>query len=273
MAFGRVRCDGCLKDRAEHQKALRERKQEGLCITSGCKRERSRDHTMCEFHLAQMREKARQRTVYQVKRGICTASCGRRVEFTGRLRCLSCEAIARIREGLEPLPRYIRKQIKEGFKEYRRLEAQEFLRSWLKLVGEREQRIISLVYGLDGGGRRTLTAAGLELGVKRERARQIHDKGMLRILAVPVETPIALIPIKKRLERYPRELNQKLLARRLAMQAMQSGELIRQPCVKCGALKAEAHHPDYSKPLDVQWLCRPCHDREHHGKRSDEQAA
>jgi hypothetical protein len=26
----------------------------------------------------------------------------------------------------------------------------------------------------------------------------------------------------------------------------------------------EAHHNDYSKPLDITWLCRVHHGREHH---------
>ncbi len=31
-------------------------------------------------------------------------------------------------------------------------------------------------------------------------------------------------------------------------------------CQKCGqAAFTEAHHPDYDKPLDVEWLCHPCH--------------
>lgn len=36
------------------------------------------------------------------------------------------------------------------------------------------------------------------------------------------------------------------------------------PCEKCGATeKVEAHHDDYSKPLEVRWLC-PKHHKEHH---------
>jgi hypothetical protein len=43
--------------------------------------------------------------------------------------------------------------------------------------------------------------------------------------------------------------------------ALKKGELVRPDrCSKCGKVcKPEAHHPDYSKPLEVEWLCKPCH--------------
>jgi hypothetical protein len=56
---------------------------------------------------------------------------------------------------------------------------------------------------------------------------------------------------------------QKIRARRTVNDAIRRGKLLRQPCAKCGALKANAHHHDYSKPLDIQWLCSPCHGEEH----------
>jgi hypothetical protein len=49
--------------------------------------------------------------------------------------------------------------------------------------------------------------------------------------------------------------------------AIRDGRLLRQPCEVCGAAKAEAHHDDYTRPLDVRWLCRK-HHLEHHGKES-----
>lgn len=37
-------------------------------------------------------------------------------------------------------------------------------------------------------------------------------------------------------------------------------------CSLCGETEGvEAHHPDYSKPLDVVWMCRPCHVHIHIG--------
>jgi hypothetical protein len=41
--------------------------------------------------------------------------------------------------------------------------------------------------------------------------------------------------------------------------AIKTGKLVRQPCVVCGEVQVEAHHPDYSKPLEVVWLCRTHH--------------
>lgn len=39
--------------------------------------------------------------------------------------------------------------------------------------------------------------------------------------------------------------------------------VLRRPktCSVCGGEhpKIQAHHEDYEKPLDVQWLCEPCH--------------
>lgn len=47
--------------------------------------------------------------------------------------------------------------------------------------------------------------------------------------------------------------------------ALKRGDLERRPCAFCGSTDSlEAHHHDYSKPLDVTWLCVPCH-RKFHG--------
>ena len=46
--------------------------------------------------------------------------------------------------------------------------------------------------------------------------------------------------------------------------AVRSGKIVKLPCQECGA-PAEAHHPDYSRPLSVVWLC-PAHHKQLHGQ-------
>ena len=44
--------------------------------------------------------------------------------------------------------------------------------------------------------------------------------------------------------------------------AIKAGKITPQPCFICGE-KAEAHHPDYSRPLSVTWLCSEHHKAAH----------
>lgn len=48
-------------------------------------------------------------------------------------------------------------------------------------------------------------------------------------------------------------------ARRVYRAAINSGALVPEPCVVCGRENVDGHHEDYSKPLDVIWLCRMHH--------------
>ena len=66
----------------------------------------------------------------------------------------------------------------------------------------------------------------------------------------------------RRLHERP-EARTKMLARAQTRDRIRRGIITRQPCERCGAVKAEAHHDDYAKPLQVRWLCRRCHKIEH----------
>ena len=50
-------------------------------------------------------------------------------------------------------------------------------------------------------------------------------------------------------------------AQRRVNYAVATGRLTRpEVCLVCGRQgRIEAHHPDYSQPLVVAWLCRLCH--------------
>lgn len=53
---------------------------------------------------------------------------------------------------------------------------------------------------------------------------------------------------------------------KLTGNALKTGLLIRpNTCSKCNVTcKPEAHHTDYTKPLDITWLCKKCHENTHH---------
>lgn len=56
----------------------------------------------------------------------------------------------------------------------------------------------------------------------------------------------------------------KIRARKAVQHAVDAGRLTRCPCEVCGSTaRVHAHHDDYSKPLDVMWLC-VTHHRERH---------
>jgi hypothetical protein len=55
-------------------------------------------------------------------------------------------------------------------------------------------------------------------------------------------------------------------ARYLLGNAVRDGRVVRQPCEVCGDPHAEAHHEDYSRPLDVRWFCFLHHREDAHGQ-------
>lgn len=69
----------------------------------------------------------------------------------------------------------------------------------------------------------------------------------------------------KNVSEYRRKYPEKTRAQNAVSYALRAGTLTRGPCAVCKTtVDICAHHEDYSKPLEVQWLCRPCHIR-HHG--------
>jgi hypothetical protein len=59
------------------------------------------------------------------------------------------------------------------------------------------------------------------------------------------------------------------LAHSKVARAIRSGQLDRQPCIRCGEKKSVAHHEDYDKPFEIMWLCQPCHKQRHKELKKD----
>jgi hypothetical protein len=62
---------------------------------------------------------------------------------------------------------------------------------------------------------------------------------------------------------------QKYVANYALSNAIRDGKLLRAECCQdCGSDdRVQGHHPDYSKPLEVEWLCYDCHCHRH-GKQA-----
>jgi hypothetical protein len=52
-------------------------------------------------------------------------------------------------------------------------------------------------------------------------------------------------------------------AQRALSNALRDGKVSKLNCFICGLEKVEGHHPDYSKPLEVVWLCTEHHKQTH----------
>lgn len=61
--------------------------------------------------------------------------------------------------------------------------------------------------------------------------------------------------------------------REITAKAIRRGLIKKQNCFKCGSMKAEVHHKDYSDPFDVLWMCRNHHLSHHAEKRKQTNGA
>jgi len=65
-------------------------------------------------------------------------------------------------------------------------------------------------------------------------------------------------------ERWADRNKEKRAAHLILGNAIKYGRITRKPCEICGSnIKIHGHHDDYSKPLDVRWLC-PKHHKQIH---------
>lgn len=109
--------------------------------------------------------------------------------------------------------------------------------------------------------------------IERERRRKDPQKSKDRVKAWKKENPEKVSAyhkkyrqahpekIKEFQKRYRRKYPEKDRAHAVSHRAIKLEEITPSDvCERCGETNnLEAHHPDYSKPKQVQWLCRKCH--------------
>lgn len=75
--------------------------------------------------------------------------------------------------------------------------------------------------------------------------------------------PERIARIQRNTAEYRAKYPERYAANTAVGNALRSGKLKKTPCICCGEEKVEAHHPDYSAPLDVVWLCAAHHKELH----------
>ena len=85
------------------------------------------------------------------------------------------------------------------------------------------------------------------------RAKKIRAKYMKKW----AETNKDKIALNRQKHKEKRQANSKF------RDFVRRGKIKKLPCEICGNPKSEGHHIDYSKPLEVRWLCRKHHHELH----------
>jgi len=118
-------------------------------------------------------------------------------------------------------------------------------------------------------------------GIAESRRNRIEDvreydrkRGSLphRLAAIKAyqKSEVGKAAAKRAKERWEIRHREKRRAQWALSNAVRDGRLVRAKyCERCSDTKRiEGHHPDYSKPLEVQWLCDPCHKAVHKEERA-----
>jgi hypothetical protein len=98
-----------------------------------------------------------------------------------------------------------------------------------------------------------------------DRARYREDPARKEAARKSANSEVGLAAKARATARSKAEEPEKWKARHAVSNAVRDGRLVKgSSCFFCDATgKLHAHHYDYSKPLDVFWLCPPCHGKLH----------
>jgi hypothetical protein len=80
-----------------------------------------------------------------------------------------------------------------------------------------------------------------------------------------IRTPLGKEALRRAHAKYRHEYPERTKARNILSNAIRDGKIKRaDACWCCGSQnRIHGHHPDYSRPLDVVWLCNTCHVEAH----------
>lgn len=96
----------------------------------------------------------------------------------------------------------------------------------------------------------------------RQRSKELHRVEARNLYA---KTDAGKQAKKRAMSAYYKKYPMKYAARVITGNAIRDGKLF--PEIKClvcnSSTKIEGHHDDYTKPLDVRWLCESCHKEWH----------
>jgi len=104
------------------------------------------------------------------------------------------------------------------------------------------------------------TEKGRQAAILATRKYQSTDRGKL-VLDAYKKSQDRWLAIRRYWKTENYKMRNRVYAR--VRKALMTGKLIRQACEICGDPNSQAHHTDYSKPLDITWLCRIHHLAEH----------
>lgn len=95
------------------------------------------------------------------------------------------------------------------------------------------------------------------------RARAKTNPAVQEYDRARAKTPVRKLHIRKVTMRWREENPLAYRAQTAVSNAVRDRRLFKEPCALCGDETVHAHHKDYSKPLEVIWLCPKCHHRLH----------
>lgn len=104
-------------------------------------------------------------------------------------------------------------------------------------------------------GRRRSTCAACLLKSKADRLQRGHQRSSRQKFLSAVYA-----------RQYAKKHPIKTHCRNTSNRAQAKGNLLPRPCAVCGCAEVQKHHADYSRPLDITWLCDRHHRQVHASK-------